>query len=79
VPPDASLLVTERITVQAEGEQIKRGIYRDLPVSYTLPLGLQKSGPINLLGVTRDGQSERLALSATVRGCVITLARRPAY
>ena len=37
VQRDGNLLVTERITVQAEGEQIKRGIYRDLPVRYTLP------------------------------------------
>ncbi|MGB4072481.1 DUF2207 domain-containing protein [Pseudomonas sp.] len=61
VQADGSLLVTERITVQAEGEQIKRGIYRDLPVSYALPLGLRKSGPISLLGVTRDGQPENVS------------------
>ena len=61
VQPDASLLVTERITVQAEGEQIRRGIYRDLPVSYEMALGLLKSGPITLLGVTRDGQTENVS------------------
>lgn len=60
VQADGSLLVTERISVQAEGEQIKRGIYRDLPVSYELALGLRKSGPISLLGVTRDGQVENV-------------------
>jgi hypothetical protein len=60
VHTDGSLLVTERITVQAEGEQIKRGIYRDLPVSYELALGMRKSGPISLLGVTRDGQPENV-------------------
>jgi uncharacterized membrane protein YgcG len=59
VQPDGNLLVTEQITVQAEGEQIKRGIYRDLPVSYSLPLGLLQSSPITLLGVSRDGQPER--------------------
>ncbi|MEK8082050.1 DUF2207 domain-containing protein [Pseudomonas sp. XK-1] len=59
VQADGNLLVTERITVQAEGEQIKRGIYRDLPVSYSLPLGLLQSSPITLLGVSRDGQAER--------------------
>lgn len=60
VQADGNLLVTERITVQAEGEQIRRGIYRDLPVSYRQALGLNKSGPISLLGVTRDGQPENL-------------------
>ncbi|MDO9619430.1 MAG: DUF2207 domain-containing protein [Pseudomonas sp.] len=59
VQADGNLLVTERITVQAEGEQIKRGIYRDLPVSYSLPLGLLQSSQITLLGVSRDGQAER--------------------
>ena len=59
VQADGNLLVTERITVQAEGEQIKRGIYRDLPVSYSLPLGLLQSSPITLLEVSRDGQAER--------------------
>ncbi|WP_339080672.1 DUF2207 domain-containing protein [Pseudomonas sp. TMP9] len=60
VQPDGTLLVIERITVQAEGEQIKRGIYRDLPVSYERSLGLHTSGPITLLGVTRDGTPERV-------------------
>src|SRR3990167_319454 len=60
VQADGNLLVTERITVQAEGEQIKRGIYRDLPVRYAMALGLNKSGPISLLGVSSDGQPERV-------------------
>src|SRR3990167_6587839 len=47
------------LQVQAEGEQIKRGIYRDLPVSYSLPFGLLQSSPITLLAVSRDGQAER--------------------
>ncbi len=32
VEADGNLLVTERITVRAEGRDIRRGIYRDLPV-----------------------------------------------
>ena len=31
---DGSLDVTERITVRAEGQQIRRGIYRDFPTRY---------------------------------------------
>ncbi len=61
VQRDGSLEVTERITVQAEGEQIRRGIYRDLPVSYELPLGLLRSSPITLSGVTRDGEPESVS------------------
>ena len=58
VEADGNLLVTERITVRAEGRDIRRGIYRDLPVGYALPLGLEQSSPISLLGVTRDGRPE---------------------
>ncbi len=58
VEADGNLLVTERITVHAEGRDIRRGIYRDLPVGYALPLGLEQSSPISLLGVTRDGRPE---------------------
>ena len=32
---DGELTVTETITVQSEGKQIKRGIYRDFPTLYT--------------------------------------------
>ena len=32
---DASLTVRETITVQAEGTEIRRGILRDFPTSYT--------------------------------------------
>jgi hypothetical protein len=31
---DASLDITERIAVHAEGSQIRRGIYRDFPTTY---------------------------------------------
>jgi uncharacterized membrane protein YgcG len=58
VQSDGSLLVTERITVQAEGKQIRRGIYRDLPIRYRLPFGLMREAPISLLSLTRDGQPE---------------------
>ena len=34
IQPDASLEVTENITVRAEGSQIRRGIYRDFPTRY---------------------------------------------
>ncbi len=36
---DASLTVKETITVQAEGQQIKRGIYQDFPTRYKDPYG----------------------------------------
>ena len=35
VNADSSLLVRETITVEAEGGEIKRGILRDFPTTYT--------------------------------------------
>lgn len=58
VGSDAMLDVHERITVRAEGEQIKRGIYRDLPVVYRLPGGLLRKTPVASLTATRDGEPE---------------------
>jgi len=34
IDPDGSLLVSETITVQATGDQIKRGIVREFPTVY---------------------------------------------
>lgn len=58
VQGDGSLLVTERISVQARGREIRRGIYRDLPVRYRLDSGLEIHAPIELLEVLRDGRPE---------------------
>ena len=58
VQRDGLLLVSERIVVQAQGEQIRRGIYRELPDLYRLSSGLQRSTPIQWLGATRNGQPE---------------------
>ena len=55
---DGMLTVTERITVQAEGREIRRGIYRDIPVRYSLPWGLVRQTPIDKLSATRNGQPE---------------------
>lgn len=70
VERDGYLQVVERITVQAEGEQIRRGIYRDIPTRYSLGNGLERRTPIQMLEVTRDGQGEPFhseALGAGIR------------
>jgi hypothetical protein len=58
VEPDGSLLVTEAITVQAEGEQIKRGIVREFPTIYPDGSGRTVRVGFELLGVERDGRPE---------------------
>ncbi|HJW44967.1 MAG TPA: DUF2207 domain-containing protein [Lysobacter sp.] len=55
---DGSLDVTERITVRAEGDQIRRGIYRDFPTRYKDRFGNRVVVDFKVLGVQRDGRSE---------------------
>jgi uncharacterized membrane protein YgcG len=58
VRPDGSLDVTERITVRAEGLQIRRGIYRDFPTRYRDRYGNRVRVALDVLGVERNGNPE---------------------
>ena len=55
---DGSLLVVETIVVQVEGQQIKRGIFRDFPTRYENHRGLTVVVPFEVLDVQRDGRAE---------------------
>ncbi|MFN4088711.1 MAG: DUF2207 domain-containing protein [Alphaproteobacteria bacterium] len=57
VAADGALTVTERIAVVALGQQIRRGIYRDLPLVRETLLGRSEPG-FDLLSVRRDGADE---------------------
>jgi uncharacterized membrane protein YgcG len=58
VRDDGSIDVAERITVRAEGSQIRRGIYRDVPTVYRDRYGNRVRIDLQVLGVERDGQPE---------------------
>ncbi|HYN80596.1 MAG TPA: DUF2207 domain-containing protein [Gemmatimonadaceae bacterium] len=58
VRADGSLDVTERITVHAEGQQIRRGIYRDFPTRYRDRYGNRVRVALDVIGVERDGNPE---------------------
>ena len=58
IHPDASLTVTETITVRAENDQIKRGIYRDFPTRYREKFGLIRRVGFDVRRVLRDGEPE---------------------
>jgi len=58
VRDDGSLDVTERITVRAEGSQIRRGIYRDYPTRYKDRHGNRVVVGFQVLDVLRDGKTE---------------------
>lgn len=49
VQTDGSLIVTENIALVAEHNQIKRGIYRDIPQT--------RQNPVNPISLTMDGQA----------------------
>ena len=55
---DGSLDVTERITVHAEGSQIRRGIYRDFPTRYADRFGNRVRVALQVLGVERNDRQE---------------------
>ena len=55
---DGGLDVTERITVRAEGNQIRRGIYRDFPTRYRDRQGNRVVVGLEMIGVMRDGRPE---------------------
>ena len=58
VNPDRSMIVTETIRVRAEGNKIKRGIYRDFPTRYTDHYGTDYHVGFQVLSVQRDGKAE---------------------
>jgi len=56
VARDGMLTVTETITVRAEGDQIKRGIFRDFPLTAERANGRLYEVGFKLLTVKQDGQ-----------------------
>lgn len=58
VKQDSSLTVVETITVDAEGDRIRRGIFRDIPTLYRPDKGRPHTVPLSVTGVRRNGQDE---------------------
>ncbi len=58
VRADGDLAVTETITVRAEGDRIRRGIFRDFPLRFTDAEGRLRQVSFELVDVTRDGRPE---------------------
>lgn len=68
VRSDGILDVTETIRVRAEGDQIKRGIFRDFPLTFTDDKGRSRRVDFRLLGVSRNGASEPYHTTSNSRG-----------
>jgi uncharacterized membrane protein YgcG len=58
VATSGEIAVSETIRVVAEGQQIRRGIYREFPTDYQDPMGNHYRVDFNVISVQRDGQDE---------------------
>ena len=68
VNDDGSMVVTETIQVQSEGNQIRHGIYRDFPTSYSDRLGNRYVVGFDLLDTIRDESPESFHLEDLKNG-----------
>lgn len=75
VDRDGSMEVRETITVNAEGQSIKRGIYRDFPTSYKDRLGNNYAVDFTLLDVKRDGIDESYHIKQLSNGRRVYIGR----
>ena len=57
-----TLEVTERILVNVEGREIRRGIFRDIPLRFEDENGQLREVGLEILSVTRNGASEPYTL-----------------
>ncbi|TCU37342.1 DUF2207 domain-containing protein [Rhizobium azibense] len=53
-----AMTVTETITVNAEGNRIRRGIFRDFPLTFVDEGGRRRSVDFDVISVRRDGKDE---------------------
>jgi uncharacterized membrane protein YgcG len=65
---DGSVDVTETISVNAEARQIRRGILRDFPTTYTDRNGLRVVVGFEVISVKRDRQAEPYAIEGLSNG-----------
>jgi hypothetical protein len=67
-----TLVVTETITVNAEGRDIRRGIFRDIPLLFEEDGQVRRAG-LDVVSVTRDGADEPYATERLPEGIRIRI------
>jgi hypothetical protein len=65
---DGSLLVTETIAVNSTGQQIRHGIFRDFPTTYTDPYNNRYVVGFQMLSATRDSAQEQFRVEDQFNG-----------
>lgn len=68
ISKNGTLTVTETIRVHAEGNRIRRGIYRDFPLTFVDAGGREREVGFKILRVERDGRPEPYRTETIRRG-----------
>ncbi len=68
VTKNSTLLVREDITVRAEGDQIRKGIYRDFPTKYTSPSGKDITVGFSVEETLLDGEEVPFSTESLANG-----------
>ena len=68
VERNGDLLVNETIRVEAQGREIRRGILRDFPTTYTRADGTRVVVGFEVKSVSRDGSPEHFTTEAIDNG-----------
>jgi hypothetical protein len=75
VERNGDLMVTETIRVQAEGREIRRGILRDFPTTYTARDGTRMVVGFTVEEVTRDGAGETFTTEPMANGVRVRIGQ----
>lgn len=76
---NSTATITETIEVESTGQEIKRGIYRDIPTSYYTSKGNRVKIYLKILSVLRDGQPEPYKRENLTNGIRIRIGRETYY
>lgn len=79
VQTNGDVLVTETISLRAEGVVIKHGITREFPTVYSKHDGTEVEVAFDVLGVTRDGAPENFALEQLGNGWRVRIGRADTF
>ena len=79
VHDDGSMTVAEEITVQATGDEIKRGIVREFPTSYRNDSGITTKVDFEIISVERGGRSEPFHTERASNGVKVFIGDRDVF
>ncbi len=79
VLPDASMTVTEKITVSGAGQEIKRGIVREFPTTYKDRYGNTVRVGFEIVEIRKDGQPEPYHTEKFANGVKIFIGQKDVF